>query len=175
MAIEPKAIDLEEAVREWVALGSGLDFDTKVINGSSKVSVSPKGLYATVLRITDTPEGDNFNRYTVDDETVSYQSIDTLWSVQWFREGARDAARAFQVWAKSQVGIDAAAVRGMTVYRINEVARLDTIMPPEQGYESLGDWEERVGVDINLGVVLKYTSDTPPAVDTVDVEATLEN
>ena len=48
-------------------------------------------------------------------------------------------------------------------------------MPPEQGYETTGDWEERVGVDINLGVVLKYTSDSVTTIETAEVDVTLEN
>ena len=167
MAIEPKAINLEEAVREWVALGSGLDFDSKVINGSSKGNPSPDGLYATVLRVSDTPEGNNFNRYTADNKTISCQSITTLWSVQWFREGARDVARGFQVWAKSQAGIEAAELRGMTLYSISEVGRLDAIDD--------SDWEERVSVDVTFGIVLKYTSDTATTIETADVDVTLEN
>ena len=82
--VEPTALDYGKAVRQWVSLGSGLDYDREVISSRTKDTPEPGGLYATVFRVRDTPEGKNFNSYTVDNRTITHQSITTEWSIQWF-------------------------------------------------------------------------------------------
>ena len=166
--VEPTALDYGKAVRQWVSLGSGLDYDREVISSRTKDTPEPGGLYATVFRVRDTPEGKNFNSYTVDNRTITHQSITTEWSIQWFNKGASDAARTFQVWAMSPAGSDAAAVRGLTLYSVSDAERLDRI-------DDTTYWEERVGIDVYIGIVLKFTSPSVPVINSVEVEPTLEN
>lgn len=147
MPATPTSLNLDEAVRQWVALGSGLDFDSHVIDASQKRTPAPKGLYATVIEIFEQPEGLNFSRIghgSNANTEQTEQSVTISWSVQWFRTGARDAARCFQLWAHSTPGIAAAALRGLTLYSTGDLRRLDAV----DDY----DWEERAGIDMTLGI-----------------------
>ena len=138
--IAPTSQTLERAVRRYVAEGSGLE-KINVIPGQVG-GPSPTGPYATVLLIDEAAEGQEWTR----DERVerageptadvtSYESVRVDWSVQWFRKGARDLARTFRFWAQSPLGVQAAAERGLTLYRTSGVRQLDAIISEA--------WEER--------------------------------
>lgn len=151
MAVTPTALILDEAVRAWVAAGSGLDFDTAVIPGNDSAP-SPEGVYATVLEIDDAREGLDFVRRLQgadEGDEEAQQSSTVRYSVQWFRVGARDAGRCFKLWAPSPAGIAAAEGHGFTFYNVSELRRLDAVDDFH--------WEERVGLDLSIGVVFRET------------------
>ena len=150
MPVTPTSLQLDEAVRYWVSQGSGLRFDDQVIDANQMGTPSPRGIYATVLEVTETPDGTSFTRMGMGSEEgteKSEQSLTAVFSLQWFRQGARDAARYFQFWAHSHAGIVAAAEMGLTLFRTSQVRRLDAI--------DEFDWEERAGLDAVLGYIAK--------------------
>ena len=169
MAVAPTSLNLDEAVRQWLALGSGLSFDTQVIDASQPNTPSPVGLYATALEVSEVPDGTSFGRLSRGDDNAgverSRQSITATYSLQWYRTGARDTARRFQLWAHSPEGVTAAADRGLTLYATGDMRRLDAV-------DDL-DWEERAGIDVTLGYVAVETF-TVPLVESVDVEVHLD-
>ena len=61
-----------------------------------------KALYATVLLVTDTGQGVDYNIPTArSDNDLDVETVRTVraqYSVQWFRKGARDSARRFAAW-----------------------------------------------------------------------------
>ena len=47
------------------------------------------------------------------------------YSVQWYRTGARDAARSFALWTSSPEGLAQAASADVTVLRVSDVRQLE--------------------------------------------------
>ena len=144
--ISPATEALEEAVRGYVAAGSGLDFDTHVIPGNSR-GAATDGLYATVLLINQAIQGIPSTRFTLSDapgllDAPTQATVRDRYSVQWFRAGARDAARRFSVWVSSPMGLDYMAARGLGFLKVSSVRQLDNVIS--------GAWEERAGLDLDI-------------------------
>ena len=150
--LSPTTQALERDVRAWVAAGSGLE-GKRVLRGKNR-GIGPADPYATVLLISQRPDGQAWVRYApgegmlLDSTTVSSDSFE--YSVQWFRAGARDRGRRFQIWAESPAGIVAAAERGLTLYRSSELRQLNEILSEE--------WEERSGLELLMGHLSTVTS-----------------
>ena len=167
--IVPSTQLLERAVRSYVAEGSDLAA-ASVIPGNPK-GPSPKGLYATVLSISELPEGYPWNREaernaaSVSAPVDTFESVDIEYSVQWYRSGARDAARLFRLWARSPMGIDAAARRGLTCYSVDGVRQIDAILSEE--------WEQRAGVDLRMGITNSARVD-PALLQSIDIDIHFE-
>ncbi|MYD92455.1 MAG: hypothetical protein F4Y02_01925, partial [Chloroflexi bacterium] len=145
--ISPSSRALDEVIRGYVAMGSGLDVDTDVLPGNPK-GPTPQGLYATVLFVDDATPGTPYRRWTDVEGALTAQTLrDTSarYSVQWMRTGARDAARRFVAWLSSSAGHDEAIRQHLVVQRVSAIRRLDTLIAD--------DWEERVNVDLQIGYV----------------------
>ena len=141
--ISPDTRTLERAVRGYVAAGSGLE-SRRVLPGNRNAPAS-NDLYATVLLITASVRGIPYTLYEGDGELVDASTIGTVgarYSVQWYRRGARDAARRFGVWTSSPKGVDFANARGLTFMRVSDVRQIDSIVSDA--------WEERAGLDLDL-------------------------
>ena len=144
--IAPTTIDLEDAVRGFVAAGSGLDLN-QVIPGNAG-GPAPTDLFASVVLIHNAIRGipATASRLTGDGLSLDAGTLATVedrYSVQWFREGARDAARRFSVWVYSPEGLQSARDTGLTLRRVSDVRQLDKIVSTA--------WEERAGLDLHIG------------------------
>ena len=141
--ISPATQTLERAVRAYVAEGSGLE--SKRVAAGNRNAPAPNDPYATVLLITASGQGIPYTLYEDDEDEVDASTIGTVrarYSVQWYREGARDAARRFAMWSWSPRGVDVATARGLTFLRVSDVRQLDAIVSDA--------WEERAGLDLDL-------------------------
>ena len=145
--IAPTTVELEREIRSLVASGSGLLPD-HVIPGNGD-GPSPDGLYASVVLIHEDIDGIPSTSFEVDTDSRQLASVRGRYSVQWFRDGARDAARSLSVWTSSPEGLTQAARTGLTVMRVSDVRQLDDIVSDA--------WEERAGVDIDIGYVQQVT------------------
>lgn len=137
---------IERVVRAYVAEGSGLA-SAAVIPGNDS-GPSPTEPYATVLLVASRQDGVNPARCRVEGGEVRatvLSSIESTWSVQWYREGSRDRARAFRLWADSPLGVLDAGRRGLTFRRCSDVRQIDEIVSET--------WEERAGLDLVVGLV----------------------
>lgn len=164
--ISPSSRALDEVVRAYVAMGSGLDVDTEVLPGNPK-GPTPQTLYATVLFVDDATPGTPYRRWTDVDGDLRAQTLrDTgaRYSVQWMRTGARDAARRFAAWLASPAGHDEAIRQHLVVRRLSAIRRLDTLIAD--------DWEERVNVDLMVGYV-EALSDPTAAIAAVTIDVRL--
>ena len=157
MTSGPITRDLERAVRAYVAEGSGLDVNL-VIPGNDP-GPAPLELYASVLLIRMERQG--IDGYYLDGlEATILGSVFPLYSVQWYRRGARDAAMNFHQWASSPLGQLATERRGLTFQRCTAVRQLDEIISDQ--------WEERAGLDLTMSLV-QYSTQTLGTIKTVPV------
>ena len=156
--IAPTTQSLERAVRAYVAAGSGLE-PRQVRRGNQRGAV-PDSLFASVLLIHNAIQGipATASRLTGDGLSLAAETLgatveDRYYSVQWFREGARDAARGFSVWVYSPEGLQSALDAGLTLLRVSDVRQLDEVVS--------GAWEERAGLDLHIGYTqtIKQTLD----------------
>ena len=154
--IAPTTIDLEDAVRGFVAAGSGLDLNQVI--PANDGGPAPTDLFASVVLIHNAIEGipATVSRLTEDGLSLDAGTLATVedrYSVQWFREGARDAARSFSVWVYSPEGLQSALDAGLTFRRVSDVRQLDEVVS--------GAWEERAGLDLHIGYTqtIKQTLD----------------
>ena len=154
--IVPSSQTLDRSVRGFVAAGSGLG--THAVVPANDKGPAPKGLYATVLEVSNTREGRSWNVQGALNAAETglplgtFESVRIDFSLQWLRDGARDAAKLFRLWAGSDLGILEAARRGLTLYTLGELRRLDV--------PGLTDsLEERVQLDMGIGIVQTATHD----------------
>ena len=154
--IAPTTQSLERAVRAYVAAGSGLE-PRQVRRGNQRGAV-PDSLFASVLLIHNAIQGipATASRLTGDGLSLAVETLATVedrYSVQWFREGARDAARRFSVWVYSPEGLQSALDAGLTLLRVSDVRQLDEVVSTA--------WEERAGLDLHIGYTqtIKQTLD----------------
>ena len=154
--IVPSSRTLDRSVRGFVAEGSGLTAGAVV--PANEKGPAPKGLYATVLEVSNTREGRSWNVQGALNAAETglplgtFESVRIDFSLQWLRDGARDAAKLFRLWAGSDLGILEAARRGLTLYTLGELRRLDV--------PGLTDsLEERVQLDMGIGIVQTATHD----------------
>ena len=141
--IVPTTNVLENVVRAWIAEGSELD-RKRVLTGN-RDTPAPTGVYATVTPITDKRDGTPWSNVEPDGTVLTFESRTFKYSVQWYRDGGADRARAFLTWAGGPLGTTAATRHGITFRRASELRQMD--MPVS------GAWESRVGADLTVGVV----------------------
>ena len=154
--IDPTTLTLGRAVRKFVNDGTQLSpVGQKVIKGDD-LGPRPNGLYASVLVISQAGEGVPYQTSSVNrDGDLDIQTINTIratFSVQFYRAGARDLARRFVVWCSSASGLEAAAELNLSFVRTSDVRQLDAIISD--------DWEERAGLDLELGYIESLTEST---------------
>ena len=148
--IAPTTQSLERAVRAYVAAGSGLE--PRLVRPGNQRGNVPDGLFASVLLIHQTIEGIPATALSLTEDSLSLDAgtlatVEDRYSVQWFREGARDAARGFSVWVYSPEGLQTAQDNGLTLRRVSDVRQLDEVVS--------GAWEERAGLDLHIGYTQK--------------------
>ena len=148
----PTTQDLERSIRAYVAAGSGLA-SSQVIPGYTD-GPAPNGLYASVLLINEAIQGIPGTIFNLSESGQGLKApvratVRASYSVQWFREGSRDAARRFSVWASSPAGRELAAARGLTFLSVSDVRQLDDIVSDA--------WEERAGLDLEIGYIQMLT------------------
>ena len=146
--IAPATRDLERLVRGLVAAGSGLE-PRRVRPGNQDGPV-PDELFASVMLIHQDTEGLPVTPMSLSSDGLSLDAptlatIRDQYSVQWFREGAHDAAKRFATWVWSPAGLAKAHSAGLTVRRVSDVRQLDDVVS--------GAWEGRAGVDIDIGYI----------------------
>ena len=148
--IAPTTASLEDAVAELVAAGSGVDYNS-VLSGN-KGTLVPDGLFASLALIHQAIEGIPATVMSLasDEADLDALTIATArgrYSVQWFRTGAHDAANRLSVWVWSPEGVAQAQQADLTVLRVSDVRQLDDVVS--------GAWEERAGLDIDVGYTQK--------------------
>lgn len=141
--LDPGTTALDDLVQRIVAELTGMD-GTRVIPGNDD-HARPPGLYATYLSIYDSGNS-TWTDYiepadpTADVDWESGMPVVSMYSIQWYRAGARAAARRFRHVARSRFGREAARAIGLTLGSIDEVRKIDTVVP--------GGFEERSSLDL---------------------------
>ena len=124
MAISPTTEQIENSLRWWIALGSGLE--SRYVRRGDTISIpAPNAPYATLLLISSSQPGKPVQRRVLDGagdiEETTQALIRARYSLQWYRDGAPDMASRFRVWAYSSRG-RYAATSGRHVYPHTEMA-----------------------------------------------------
>ncbi len=139
-----------------VAEGSGLDLD-QVIRANENAP-APRGLYSTVLIISDGIDGTGVNWYRAGDSAVAAHTRlvgQATASVQFYRTGAHDAAHGFRQWMESTAGIEYMEARGLAFDGSTDIRNLDFIVSTE--------YEERAGLDVSV----RYAAMSERTVETI--------
>ncbi len=148
--ITPATARLEDAVAELVAAGSGVGYNS-VLSGNKGIPV-PDGLFASLVLIHQAIEGIPATVMSLapgeaDLNAPTVATVRGRYSVQWFRTGAHDAATRLSVWVWSSEGVAQSQKSDLTVLRVSDVRQLDDVVS--------GAWEERAGLDIEVGYTQK--------------------
>ena len=156
MTANPATASLEAEIRSYVAMGSGLPSHL-VIPGNDH-GPAPQELYASVMLIHQDIRGIPVNQFDGEAEIRTLATVRGRYSVQWFRDGAREAVVRFAVWTSSPEGLQAAGSRGFTVHLVSDIRQLDELVSES--------WEERSGIDIDIGFLysLEHSVDSFGAV-----------
>ena len=142
----PTETQVARVVRRIVAEGSGID-SSLVIPGNDP-HPAPQSLYASVLLVNSWVQGAAYDGGTVRDEVTSLDvpsvvlNVTSVYSVQWYREGAMDVGVRFRMWCESSDGASRIAERGMLLSRCGDLRRLDFVIS--------SNYEERAGLDLTL-------------------------
>ena len=160
--VEPAVRDVERALRGVIAEGSLLRSE-RVRPGNSD-GPAPTELYATVLAISEQTPALPWTQYTPADgdqlDARVGMVVRASFSVQWYRAGARDAARRCRLWLRSELGHEAAADAGLVMGRIGPIRQIDQIVSES--------WEERSGLDLAVEY-LQTLSAQVPALQEVEI------
>ena len=148
--IAPTTQEVERAMRALVAQGSELE--PRRVRPGNQGGIAPDGLFASLVLIHQDIEGIPATAMKLSTDGLSLDAptiaaVRGRYSVQWFREGARDVARRFSVWVWSPEGVAQAQKADLTVLRVSDVRQLDDVVS--------GAWEERAGLDIDVGYTQK--------------------
>lgn len=148
---------------DLVADGSGVDEDNIVPADDNHPA--PEGLYATIKEMTCGGEGLNFTNLqsasTTTGTIFNRGNRTVMYSVQFMRAGARDAARNFLAWLYSVQGQEALMANHICLREVTPVRDLSTLRGTEM--------EERSGLDISLGYV-ETLQQTTNKIDSVSVD-----
>ena len=154
--IAPTTQEVERAVRALVAQGSELE--PRRVRPGNQGGAVPNDLFATVVLIHQVIEGIPATVMSLASDEADLNALTAAtvrgrYSVQWFRNGAHDAAKRLSVWVWSPEGVAQAQKADLTVLRVSDVRQLDDVVS--------GAWEERAGLDIDVG----YTQRIDQTVD----------
>ena len=118
--------DLEQALRNYIAEGSGLD-PHYVARPDKTTPVSFKLPYATVLNLSHREQGTPILHQLPAPGfgTTQLQYFRSTYSVQWFYDAAEANALAFSLWSKSEFGLTAAENAGFRLDWPLNIQRLD--------------------------------------------------
>lgn len=197
--IEPTRYKVEEAVRALVATGSDIPRPCVIMGQDNAPLPDLPYATVTLINdlsegYTWTRDTPIENRPYQDTHSVYYdpsrsdgptidqkasQSAEISFSVQWFSKvvtnpddpdfqdhiAAADYAKRFQVWAASPSGASEFARRGLTFYRTGTIRNLADITDDPR----YGDWEQRRGLDLFIGVIFTDTRDVG-VLQSVDID-----
>lgn len=143
---------LDRIVRQMVVDGTGLPPEN-VIPGNDP-NPAPQRLYATVLFMSESHPGTPEVRYTLSqsgDDVQAHSKIYTrsVYSVQFYREGAVITARLFRAWCFSPLGVEAQIARSTHIARLSDTRRIDAIIQDTP--------EERTVIDMEIDTPLTLT------------------
>jgi len=132
MAVNPTQEYLDETVREFVSLATGLDFDKNVIPGDDG-HAAPNGPYATVKEIIRIKSGidSQVDRENVDPvkSTLNFKGRRRItYSVQFYKAGAADFAEALLAYPNQSPAQIWLAEKGLTWSIASDIRNLDTVM-----------------------------------------------
>lgn len=97
---------LEAAVRQHIADGTGIDFDTLVLEGNPKGD-RPKEPYATLLLVHTRRLGEPNYATSADGTTTVENFYRSRFSLQFYRATAVTLAQRYADWCASEAGRDA--------------------------------------------------------------------
>ena len=138
---------LEQNVRGFVSRGTSLE--SKDVIPCNDDNPRPRVPYASLLLVEDDRLGYPIRRSLPNELTRSLQHRRALFSLQFYRKGARDTALSFVTYAESENGLTDAEDYSFRVVFPLRYQRLDDIV---------GDaYEERALV--NLGIDYLYVTD----------------
>lgn len=145
MGMSAGATDLDRIVRRFVSLATTISNESVI--PANEPYPAPAGLYATVLRASGHHLGTPGVRYSLDEneEQVIGEStviVRTMYSVNFYRDGAHQQAEALRKWCSSPLGIDEQIARKITIANHSEVRRLDGIVQEQP--------EERAQIDLDI-------------------------
>ena len=130
---DPLQIDLDEKVRQFVALASGLDFDTAVIPGNDSAP-SPNIPYASVLEIIEKGNGID-SEVAIEGPDPQIQktlkqsgSRSITYSVQFYKAGAADNAKSLLSFPSTTPGQIWLAENDLTWMIAGDIVNLDSVM-----------------------------------------------
>ena len=123
-------------IRAYVADGSGLPRN-RSIEGNPNAP-SPRETFATALPVSVVQRG----TYQTIDRQTTLHSMEGVISVQWFRDGALDAADRFLRWCCAPQGILHLHLRNITFVSCRETFRTDANISRA--------WERRVMAELRL-------------------------
>lgn len=136
---------LDRIVRDFVAKAT--DIAGESVIPANEPHPAPSGLYATVLRASAQHLGTPGTRYRihqngedVEGETAIY--VRTMYSINFYREGATEQAEKLRHWCSSPLGIERQIATRARIAHHSEVRRLDTIIQEQP--------EERAQIDIDI-------------------------
>ncbi len=148
--IAPTTQSLERTIRGLVAAGS--DLESRRVRPGNQGGAVPNDLFATVVLIHQDIKGIPATVMSLasngaDLNAPTIATVRGRYSVQWFHTGAHDAAKRLSVWVWSPEGVAQAQQADLTVLRVSDVRQLDDVVS--------GAWEERAGLDIDVGYTQK--------------------
>ena len=146
-SVTSRYVDIERAVRAFVAEGSGIAAKLVIRGNDEDDGKAPDELFATVLLIDDREVGLPILSYA-HAEGIQVRSVRrAVYSVQWFLKGAQEAADNFIMWASSGLGRSPR----FSIQRLH-VRQRDTIITSA--------WEDRAQMDlaINYWLTANYAT-----------------
>ena len=155
MALSPTPESVDTAVRAFVAAGSGID-PQNVIPGDDN-GPRPNVLYATVKPITDITVGvpqEVYRAHPTSPDTMvnvhisSWQTVD--YSIQFYRTGARAAAKQFRLRPHNPEGRRILAQAGLVWRNASDITNVNAVIASK--------FEERVA----LTAQFRYTETIDP-------------
>jgi len=158
--------DIERIIRGYVALASGLP-SPNVIPGNDNAP-SPNGLYATVLLINEGEIGTNQELYGKPDaagETIPVRvqaSIRAVYSIQFYRDGAIDAARRFKKFKHTREAREYLQENNIIIKLPSLIERVDDIMSDE--------YEERARIEADIYYICTLDQEDVEIIDAINVD-----
>lgn len=166
--ISPTLSQLHTWIYGLVVAGSGVDEDN-VIPADDNHS-APEGLYATIKALTNQAEGLQYVTARPATETTlavtNSGNRRAMYSVQFLRDGAKNAAQEFRAWLYSVLGQEGLSAHSLVLREVSEIRDLTALRGTEM--------EERAGIDVSIGYVEALTQ-TINKIDTVPVSVVYSN
>lgn len=162
----PSRVSLEDAIHDYVAAATGLDGD-KVLIGQGDIP-SPNEPYATVIERKSDRHGTPSTRYSDNDDITksNYEARQWSWasfSINFFRAGAHDLARALRSYEYNPAGQLILEQNSVVFQNMSDVRNLSAVQS--------GKFEQRAQVDLEV----QFIEVSTVAVNSLDsAEITIE-